>query len=260
MSSPVPFRSFKEVEAYFSKARSPDKGRPLDKGMLNYRLYKTSDGFRISIAGFDMSYAAQRKLVEDRAALFHVYPNDTIEVANHVYLMRSTWGAANSVHLPFIVITERNRIYIVPKNSRRSMYEVYTGLKFRLPTMQCMNPLPGEESIVPEVRKEWRNNLIAYKKGLLLRAKMGALPATHERIWDDEDIRSRVPLIAEAVRSQDFSVETLDAAYSVLPHNGDFRHFEACTNDLFKRFSLDIRRAYGVFGKRVQQLVLDGKL
>ena len=252
------FRSYQDVEDWFSKARDPNRGRPFAGGA---RIYKLQDGFRIAASGFQTDNPGHLKLLDGGSGYLHIWPDDVLEVVNHEYLRNASFGMTRLNYLSLNFLTDRGRFFIVLTGGRpRHRYEVYTGLQFRLRDMLCLNPLPDEDELDPVIRRDWRNKLIAYKKGVLLRVRMGGPPKYGAPILNHTELEKKLPAIAESIRNQDYSVETLNKLYDVLPHHRDATKFIEYFNDVMTRYSYELRRCYGVYGERVKQLKLEGKL
>mgnify|MGYP003119291717 CR=1 FL=1 len=259
------FQTYQNFYDDFKRCRSPIKGRPINGWS---RLYKE-----------DRDYVV--KLVQWRAhdiEVFRVSPDNTITftapldlaVRYSNTLVASLWRV-----VPLTMWRKRAGIYCIRSISGWSdksklQPEYFGGIKFNLETGECLNPQPDMmDMIIPEKRKQWLRGLRKLKKGLKIRAKLGAFEGVIRTVdaerfyhgnsqynngipkWDSPDITE---LVLECMRTEEYPHELLKLLAQTANLGwgmGDTTSKQVMGNvdRVFDTHSLHYRKAYGVFGE-----------
>tara|TARA_R110002110_G_scaffold86687_7_gene226108 strand:- start:364 stop:945 length:582 start_codon:yes stop_codon:yes gene_type:complete len=165
--------------------------------------------------------------------------------------------------------------------------EYFQGLTFDLKTCRITNPQPDLlDTANPEIYKLWRKDLTRFKRGLKARAKVGALTGYIDALtslkeyqssrWelfrkelvaedgtDISDAESRISTqyVLECMRTEQYPADLLRAfVLWAVKHNVYSRSqlnnqsVLKYVDQMFNKYSLDYRKAYGVFGNEKEKL------
>ena len=189
--------TYEEMLASFNRAKSPDKGKPVNR---MWRMFKNADTIRIVCEAYGTEKLAE--VTPDNIITFIAEESHIINVSHSYVSSFYRW-------FPFVVNRHRKGLYrirstknldneinkalSVPQNGSSSTNSLqystfnsvmnsgpayFKGIQFNLLTGECLNQRPDDKFIeIPAKRKEWRQILTAYKKGLKARAKVHALDA-----------------------------------------------------------------------------------
>jgi hypothetical protein len=192
------FNSYADCDAFFRKARSPAKGRPIAS---IGRMFKIVDVYlpspKISTTAQYFSICEANGGTE----MCRVYPDDTVEftVAAKEVVNCYTLVATFSRILPIIVSRYKTGKYRIGgtqeftrirqadidapprywsnagwKWLRSEAPQYFKGIRFRLSDGACINPMPDTKRVIDsDARKVWLRDLRCYKKHLKVIAKMG---------------------------------------------------------------------------------------
>jgi len=136
--------------------------------------------------------------------------------------------------------------------------EYFAGIQFNMANGECLNQRPDlKHQVVLEVRRQWLKDVAQWRKGMMLRDKLGVLNAIADgRNFFKNNSSKRMytellcSYVAEAIRTQDFSKDTLD----VIVANIGISIGTSAIGDFIKSNSLQIRMAYGVFGEHNKKI------
>ena len=258
------FQTYQNLYDDFKRCRSPIKGRPINGWS---RLYKE-----------DKDYVV--KLVQWRGhgvEVFRVSPDNTITfTAPLSIVLQSTHTIVSGLCriVPITIWRKRTGIYCIHSISGWSdksklTPEYFSGIKFNLETGECLNPQPDMmDTIIPEKRKQWLRDVKRFKKGLKIRAKLGAFESIIRTVeaerpsgsdweyigklpkWDSPDVTEHV---LEGMRTEEYPQDLLKLL--VQTANTGFNRDNTTNKDIlenvdyvFNTHSLHYRKAYGVFG------------
>ena len=279
--------TYADYEKLFKTCGSKKAGKPLPGG---WRLHKDGDIYTVSMRSWERltdSGPASKTWTYVFIPMFTVSPSNVLEfvLPNHKLLARSN-SIVMTVHKvsPLGVFRVRSKLYSVgvpqwreyhwrhaPQNVHRYVSwtgvqgaEYFVGLKFQLgENIRCLNPrTPEKERVIPEVQRQWRGDVIAFKRGLKARAAIGAfLPYASGAatsgwvIWGAPGkIEELVDCIRTGVMTEelmaDFAAEARHNTYRAgTPPNSTARYMHVI-NHVLSKTSLQLRRVYGVFGKQ----------
>ena len=258
------FKTYQDFYNDFKRCRSPIKGRPINGWS---RLYKE-----------DRDYVV--KLVRWRnhnIELFRVSPSNVLTfTAPLSIVLQSTHTIVSGLCriVPITIWRKRTGIYCLQSTvgwSDRSKItpEYFSGIKFNLETGECLNPQPDMmDTIIPEKRKQWLRDVKRFKKGLKIRAKLGAFEGIIRTVdaerptdshwkydtsvpkWDSPDITE---LVLECMRTEEYPHELLKLLAQTANlgwGRGETTSKQVMENIdyVFDTHSLHYRKAYGVFG------------
>jgi hypothetical protein len=276
--------TYEEMLTSFNTARWPDKGKPVNQ---NWRLFKKGDAIRIVCQGYGTEPLAD--ITPDNIITF-------VAKESHIISMSQSYVSSFYRWFPFVINRHRKGLYrirhtknldaqIHEKNKNDSSQGSYStfnsvmnsgpsyfcGIQFNLLTGECLNQKPDDKFIeIPAKRKEWRQILTAYKKGLKARAKVHALDAIaleviKEREQTQNHYHARQPdwsseewldCLQESMTTLDFPKHLLKGFIeSAMSNRGWGRQTEVPTVDelirtvdrIFADLSIPLRRRFKVF-------------
>jgi len=187
------FASYAEMATDFAKARWPEMGRPIKKGV---RLYKEGNNFVVKMYDwydYDPNEASDRmtpilKVSPKNIVTFLPPLERVLRRANSlvimfprvlpIHLARARKGVYRIDHEVRIPMRAHGLWGTYPDYSylKNAAPEYFKGIKFNLLTGECLNAKPDMVTTeLPEQRKVWRSELRRYKRGLKARIKVGAL-------------------------------------------------------------------------------------
>lgn len=253
------FDSYAACEEFFAKARYKERGRPVNSWC---RMYREGNDYVLHVYSapairitpdntlvFELSVSQVCRFGMSLAYLGRVIPFVTRRIGNNRYSVR--------------VIADYN----APQNIDPPEY--FEGIAFNLDTLDCVNRGNDQtKEINAEKRREWLRTVKQYRKGLQLRAKIGALDtiintvraeAAIARGWDwrypDWAEPSHIYSLVDAMQADDYSQEILTSLIQSVPSlTGSYAVQDINSqsviktyNYLIKTHSVQLRRAFGVF-------------
>jgi len=276
--------TYEEMLTSFNTARWPDKGKPVNQ---NWRMFKKGDAIRIVCQGYGTEPLAD--ITPDNIITF-------VAKESHIINMSQSYVSSFYRWFPFVINRHRKGLYRIrhTKNldteihqqtkgsDSQSTYSTFNsvmnsgpsyfcGIQFNLLTGECLNQKPDDKFIeIPAKRKEWRQMLTAYKKGLKARAKVHALDAIaveviKEREQSQNHYHARQPdwsseewldCLQESMTTLDFPKHLLKGFIeSAMSNRGWGRQTEVPTVDelirtvdrIFADLSIPLRRRFKVF-------------
>ena len=275
--------TYEEMLTSFNTARWPDKGKPVNQ---NWRMFKKGDAIRIVCQGYGTEPLAD--ITPDNIITF-------VAKESHIINMSQSYVSSFYRWFPFVINRHRKGLYRIrhTKNlneeihkkigdNQDSVYSTFgsvmnngpsyfSGIQFNLLTGECLNQKPDDKFIeIPAKRKEWRQMLTAYKKGLKARAKVHALDAIalevmKERAQTQNSWHARQPdwsseewldCLQESMTTLDYPKHLLKGLMETsMSNRGWGRQTEVPTVDdiihtvdkIFTDLSIPLRRRFGVF-------------
>jgi len=143
----------------------------------------------------------------------------------------------------------------------------FQGIKFNILTGECLNRRPDDKFIEkPKERKEWRQALAKFKRGIRARAKIRAFDSLIEKMWAERQKESHyhwkqpdwssdswMSLLEQSIRDNKFSKELL-LGLCTTPPTGYYQQDKPTSNDVYKSAckilsdcSTELRRRFNVF-------------
>ena len=166
-------KSYEEAVCIMHTARSPKvKGKPLNTFMRMYDM------------GTHLSAGVQRNSYYTE--IFKVTPDNKLTFTADVHIIRRhaaslTWKL-NEV-CPVTLTRRATLKYVLSTGGKhRDQTNYYQGATVDLSTLDFDNPrLDSDLVVIPEVNTEWRRVLAAWRKGLIVRCKVGAFDSLVEQ-------------------------------------------------------------------------------
>ena len=223
--------SYADCVDIFSTCRNPVQGKPLHgKGI---RLYKGSDGaFRLTM--YNRTFAT---ITKDDVITFTLDERSFLSgvCSSLVYVMHRFISLG-----VYRVGTGRYRIGAL-KDYRflKELPEYHGGIQFNLETGRCLNPKPDRKArVVPENRKQWLRCLREYRRGVLVRLKLGV------RGTRDQDSSFDAKLLAQWMRDGVYHDNLFNhLSYWDTDYQSQAKAFDTLIND-----NRDVlRKEFGVF-------------
>jgi len=267
--------TYEDVVAFFGRARSPEKGKPL---MSWARIFKVEDTYEVR-----MGSTVVCVITPDNKLTFKL-------TANQARSRSITLSQALHRALPFAwnrVATGRYEIapmvgyfewkkrnpnsyywrYMAMLRERGEQAEVFDGLEYDLTTNKFTNARPKvTEAVVNQDNKlEWLRKLRKFKAAVKVRARVGVLESLMRQVeeerkginkyqWEQPDWSSDTwqDLLYTAVKTEDCSTDLLKAFiktasvgyWSKSVGIGDVIN---AVDSVFRTYSLDLRKRFGVF-------------
>ena len=273
------FTSYADFATDYKRCRNAKKGRPV-KGWC--RLFKEGPDYVIKLDRWRNDSIPLFRVSPDETVTFYIPSND---------LLRNAQSVVASLYriIPFILERKRKGIYALggTHRSRSKSYseaeavrrdywywlrtkapEYFPQIKFNLVTGECLNARPNlMDSVVPEVRRQWLRDVKRYKKGLKVRAKVGALqghitralkptwPVRLRQLAETNSILEKhetLQHIVECMCSETYPPDVLHLLVATTPASYTLTDKMVLENvdRLFNIYSLQLRTIYGVFGAR----------
>jgi len=279
MDDRAKFKTYTDFAADYSHCRNAEKGRPIKAWC---RLFKEGNDYVVK----------QRTWRGADIPLFRVSRNNVVTFAMPLEnLLQYTQTVVSSLWRVIPITMERKRkgIYAVASVNdpafrsehtggyridwgkiRTQGAEYFEGIAFDLTTGECLNARPHlMDSVIPEMRKQWLRDVKRFKKGLKIRAKMGALQGYTREVekeknaigshwkynsdlpkWDSAEITQRV---LECMRTGEYPPDLLKLmVQTTMLGWGQSQITDqmvlANVDTVFDAHSLHYRKAYGVFG------------
>lgn len=276
--------TYEEMLTSFNTARWPNKGKPVNQ---NWRMFKKGDAIRIVCQGYGTEPLAD--VTPDNIITF-------VAKESHIINMSQSYVSSFYRWFPFVINRHRKGLYRIrhTKNLNAEIHKAtkgddnqttystfgsvmnngpsyFCGIQFNLLTGECINQKPDDKFIeIPAKRKEWRQMLTAYKKGLKARAKVHALDAIalevqKERQQAQQSWHARQPdwsseewldCLQQSMTTLDYPKHLLKGLMETsMSNRGWGRQEEVPTVDdiihtvdkIFTDLSIPLRRRFGVF-------------
>lgn len=258
-------RTYNEAATYFSKGRDKVKGRPLASWG---RLMQNGDTFEVRVGKdvlgrftpdnkftFELDVTGIRRWsCTIVSSMRRALPFDIIRVGTgryrvqhdkHLDMQKFSWGE-----------------YPDYKKFKSTAPEYFEGIAFSLTTGECMNrKVDLLDTVNADARKVWLSALRKFKRGIKVRAKLGALDKyiveanngdRYNRARPDWDNAMWIELLANAIQNHDFSEQLLRGMVNTA-HAKSWRSaitsqsvLEA-VDSVCNSYSIQLRRHFGVF-------------
>lgn len=250
--------SYQAAQKYMSKARDPEKGRPMQSA--GWRLHQYGNEYVVNVQNkklgrFLPNNSFVFSLTSETAA--HISPTLCITMNRNLPFewKRCGKGMYRVDHRQNIELSVQDH-FLTPTNAP----QVYDGLWFDLFTGRCFNYRPDRATrIIPERRKEWLAALKAWKNRMKVAARVGAFdaliaseladrtPWTERVQWGS---RRGLDTLYKVIKDNDCSVETMRKF--VASANG---HVVQLTSQqvyvyiekVLNAQSVELRKRFGVF-------------
>ena len=256
--------TYNEAATYFAKGRSKDKGRPLASWG---RVFQVGDTYEVRIGKdvlgvftpdnkfeFKLTSAGVRRWSATIvSSLRRALPFDSIRVGTgryriphekHLSMKSYPWGE-----------------YPDWQKVKASAPEYFEGIAFNLTDGSCLNRRADLlDTVNVDARKLWLGALRKFKRGIKVRAKLGAFDKYIAEVTADRNNRQRPDWdspewqksLADAIRDHDFSEQLLRGMVQTA-HTKTWRAtvtpksvLEA-VDSVCNAYSIPLRRHFGVF-------------
>ena len=259
------FNCYADFADNYKKCRNAEKGRPINNWA---RLFKDGNDYVVKLMYYTGSSPELFRVSRSEVVTFNM-PLEN--------LLQSTQTLVSSLHrvAPFRVDRKRKGIYTIapfytPTSwSLATSPEYFNGIEFNIKTGECLNPRPNMmHTVIPKVRKTWLADVKRFKKGLKIRAKVGALDGFIAQVmkerettthwsykhnlpnWDDSEVVKR---LLRCMRAEEYTPDMLHlmvASVCMGWRTTEITRQMVLNNvdSVFDRHSIAFRKAYGVFG------------
>lgn len=262
-------KTYNDAKDYFSKAKSPSKGRPLNSWG---RLYQVGDEYIVRVKTMNVA-----KFTPDNKLVFIVSPKDarsygqTLSSSLHraipILWMRAGMQRYRLQHTAIIdsKLSQSKTIYLwhVVNAELKTAPELFDGLTFDLATGNAVNARKDlKDSVIPDRRTEWLRKLRKFKRGISVRQRMGVFDGYIKEVyadsksayakrpnWNDE---STLDMLYNAINNEDFPPNLLKAfvhpshmfGWGRIPES---KQVLKVVDSLTKEYSVELRKKFGVF-------------
>lgn len=258
-------KSYKDIATYFSKCRSPEKGRPLKAWG---RVFKRGDDYEVQANGDKLCVVTPDNIVTFVAPISAVRRNaQTLVGAFHrampLSLLRVGTGRYRIAHLDK---AKEQAVggYWNWKWMQSEAPEYFEGIQFDLATGECLNRRADIlKQVDTTVRRDWLSSLRKFKRSIKVRAKIGvlipiinAVKAENKRQHPDWDSEEWQDNLVTAIRTGDIPTPLLtgfvqSAMCRTWRAQGTAQEVLAEVDALCNTYSVQLRRKFGVFGDNV---------
>lgn len=250
-------KNYKQAQAFFSKAKSPGKGRPY-RGWG--RVYKVGADFVFQVYGLELC-----RITPDDVLIMSITPEEgkarsnTLSIVTHRFVPIA-WQRSrlNCYRITGLKSMAANASYW---ESWKAAPELFKGLMFDLKTGQPLNAKPDMvDRVDKEARKVWIAALRRFKYGIKARAKLGVFASLAEKVianrnhesvprWDTKEWSD---LLYESIRNTEFPTTLLQGIVlssnirwtGKIPTPADAMRW---TDSLINNKSIELRTRFGVF-------------
>ena len=244
-------KTYNDAKDYFSKAKSPSKGRPLNSWG---RLYQVGDEYIVRVKTMNVA-----KFTPDNKLVFIVSPKDARSYGQTL---------SSSLHRAIPILwmrtgMQRYRLQHVVNAELKTAPELFDGLTFDLATGNAVNARKDlKDSVIPDRRTEWLRKLRKFKRGISVRQRMGVFDGYIKEVyadpknayakrpnWNDE---STLDMLYNAINNEDFPPNLLKAfvhpshmfGWGRIPES---KQVLKVVDSLTKEYSVELRKKFGVF-------------
>lgn len=263
--------SYKEVAEWFTKARDPEKGRPVQSWA---RMFKVDDNYELrfgsTVVGvFSSDNKFTFKMTAQQARNASITLSQALQRAiPFVWVRKATGRYVVKPTPPYEEFKKVNtEQYYWHYFSQVEGYEVFDGLAFDLNTYEPINAKPSlkDTEVDSDKRKEWLRSLKKFKLAVKVRARMGVLESLIQQVererqgvsrydWEQPDWNAEVwqDTLYNSLKDSDCSTELLKGFIKSVSRG---YYQQSITVDevinevdrIFTTYSLDLRRKFGVF-------------
>ena len=205
------FRNYEQVQRFFMKCRTPDKGRQVNACC---RVFVLPDG------------TYQFKFYN--TPVFTISPSNILTFivdGKNAYSTAVSTSATMHRIVPLAWTRKRHKVYQVGRSDipwqDREWVELFNGLQFDLEARKFTNAkLPMLERIDKDKNLEWKRAITRFKRGLRVRVKLGAVKAITDNIiakeftdtfkrpdWDSEEWQN---LLLDSIVKGEYPIQLLE--------------------------------------------------
>lgn len=264
-------RTYDDAARYFSKARQPDKGRPLKSWA---RLFKVGDNYVVRIEATDVAvFTPDNKLTMvlgmDDLSCYAQTLSSSMHRAIPIAVLRVGKGRYRVQHTKAIDdIRNKGGSPASAWAILRTSPELFTGMTFDLATGQALNARKDlKDCVIPDKRLEWVRKLRKFKQGIKVRAKLGVFDTLAKEVhaermaaggpsaWRRPDWSDAlwVDALYNAIKDEQFPMELM-RGFVASASISWWRPTTPTTQDVLKEsenilnnLSINLRTRFGVF-------------
>ena len=258
----------------FRTARYPEKGKPINSWM---RIYKKGRNYEIRITRKE---AVLCTILSGNKIRFELSLENLLQGA-HV-IVGNLWKT-----LPIAIERKRKGVYHISGTQTEVVKELgylgvlahgqeyRKGITFDMVTGECLNPeAPIADRVIPEMRSAWLSDLRRFKRGIKARAKVGALDGYVAKMiahrgadirkwwvmvydvrgrWADHNFQQH---LVECMKENKYPADVLEqfVGTTIIGWREEAepyaKHIICNVDSVFRDLSLELRKVYGVFGRR----------
>lgn len=257
-------RTYNEAQTYFYKGRDKEKGRPLASWG---RLKKNGDNYEVCIGSdtlgvFTPDNKFEFKLTTSGVRRWSATIVSSMRRALPFDIIRVGMGRYRINHDKNLVMQQRSYgTYPDYHQFKTAAPEYFEGIAFDLSNGMCLNRKQDLlDTVNVDTRKLWLGALRKFKRGMKLRAKLGAFDKYIAEVTANRNKRERpdwdnaewIKLLTNAIRDHDFSEQLLKGMVQTA-HTKSWRAnvtpqsvLEA-VDSTCNSYSVQLRREFGVF-------------
>jgi len=263
--------SYKEVAEWYSKARNPEKGRPVQSWA---RMHKVDDNYELRyghhvVGVFLPDNKFTFKLTSQEARQLSITLSQALQRAIPFVWARKATGRY------VIKPTPQYEEYKIAKNepyawqyfSQQEGYELFDGLQFDLNTYEPTNakPLLKDTEIDQANKLEWLRQLRKFKQAVKVRARMGVLESLIQQVdkertgisrhdWDMPDWNTDAwqGMLYTSIKNSECSTDLLKGIIKSVSRGYyqtqvSVKEVVDEVDKICTTYSLDLRRKFGVY-------------
>lgn len=263
--------SYQEVAEWYSKARNPEKGRPVQSWA---RMQKVGDNYELRYGHHVVGV-----FLPDNKFTFRL----TSQQAKQLSI---TLSQALQRAIPFMWVRKSTGRYVIKPTpqyekykesspdqyawhyfSQQEGYELFDGLQFDLNTYEPVNAKPSlkDTEVVQENKLEWLRQLRKFKQAVKIRARMGVLESLIQQVdkertgisrhdWDmpNWDTDAWQNILYTSIKDSECSTDLLKGIIKSVSRGYyksqvSVKEVVAEVDRLCTTYSLDLRRKFGVY-------------
>ena len=270
--------SYKEVAEWYSKARNPEKGRPVQSWA---RMYKVGDNYELRYGGhvvgvFSPDNKFTFKLTSQQARQYSITLSQALQRAIPFIWTRKATGRYVIKPTPqYEMFKESNPDhYAWHYFSQQEGYELFEGLCFDLNTYEPTNAKPSFKNaeIDKDNKLRWLRQLRTFKQAIKVRARMGVLESLLQQVerertgisrhdWDmpNWDSDAWQDMLYTSIRDSECSTDLLKGIIKSVSRGYyqtqiSVKEVVAEADRLCTTYSLDLRRKFGVYKEPTQEI------
>lgn len=263
--------SYQEVAEWYSKARDPEKGRPVQSWA---RMHKVNDNYELRyghhvVGVFLPDNKFTFKLSSQQARQLSITLSQALQRAIPFMWVRKSTGRYVIKPTPqYEVFKESNPDqYVWHYFSKQEGYELFDGLCFDLNTYEPINAKPSlkDTEVDQENKLEWLRQLRKFKHAVKIRARMGVLESLIQQVdkertgisrhdWDMPDWNTDAwqGMLYTSIKDSECSTDLLKGIIKSVSRGYyqtqvSVKEVVDEVDKICTTYSLDLRRKFGVY-------------
>lgn len=265
--------SYQEVAEWFTKARNPENGRPVQSWA---RMFRVGENYELRfgdviVGVFTPDNKFTFRLTSQQARNCSVTLSQALQRAIPFLWVRKGMGRYVVKPTPQYGAVKEKNPTIYPWNyfSKAEGYEVFDGLCFDLNTYKPINARPHftKQEVNKDNKLEWLRALRNFKTAVKVRARMGVLESLIQQVDNERKGQSRYDweqpdwntdkwqdVLYTSIKNSECSTELLKGFIKSVRRG--YYHQTTNVNEVINEvdkicttYSIDLRRRFGVFNE-----------